>query len=77
MNGVDVGEKSLRTGDRLEFGDWVMSFFREEFADHGRPYGGRQGGEFSHQKAQQAPRSRGSSPAGGSDPDRTDPGEYY
>lgn len=77
VNGAAVGEKSLHTGDRLEFGDWVMSFFREEFADHGRPYGGRQGGELSHQKSQQAPRSRGSSPAGGSDRDRTDPGEYY
>ncbi len=29
-----------------------MSFFREEYADHGRPYGGRIGGELGHQRTQ-------------------------
>jgi hypothetical protein len=29
-----------------------MTFFREEFADHGRPYGGRVGGEIGHQRPQ-------------------------
>jgi hypothetical protein len=33
-----------------------MSFYREEYADHGRPYGGRLGGEIGHQR-QQPPRS--------------------
>ncbi|MEO7123685.1 MAG: FHA domain-containing protein [Lacisediminihabitans sp.] len=35
----------LRTGARVDLGDWSMSFYREEFADHGRPFGGREGGE--------------------------------
>jgi len=42
----------LRTGARLELGDWRMAFFRAEFADHGRPFGGRVGGELAHQKPQ-------------------------
>ena len=29
-----------------------MVYAREEYADHGRPYGGRVGGEVGHQKAQ-------------------------
>ena len=33
-------------------GPWRMAFFREEYADHGRPFGGRLGGEFSVQKPQ-------------------------
>lgn len=76
VNGARVEEKSLHTGDRLRLGDWTMSFYREEFADHGRPYGGREGGEFSHQRPQQPPRRRGTSPAGGHDRTETDPGEY-
>ena len=31
-----------------------MSFYREEYADHGRPYGGRIGGEIGHQRPQPA-----------------------
>lgn len=42
----------LRTGARIEMGAWRMGFFREEYADHGRPYGGRLGGELSVQKPQ-------------------------
>ena len=42
----------LRTGARLEMGAWRMGFFREEYADHGRPFGGRVGGELSVQKPQ-------------------------
>ena len=42
----------LRTGSRLEMGPWRMGYFREEFADHGRPFGGRVGGEFAVQKPQ-------------------------
>ncbi|MDJ0314502.1 FHA domain-containing protein [Arthrobacter sp. H35-D1] len=37
----------LRTGARILLGPWRMVFFREEYADHGRPFGGRTGGEFS------------------------------
>lgn len=51
-------EKILRTGARLSFGPWRMVFFREEYADHGRPYGGRTAGEFSRlQRPQYDPRT--------------------
>ncbi|WP_228507647.1 FHA domain-containing protein [Herbiconiux sp. VKM Ac-1786] len=53
----------LRTGARVELGDWRLAYFREEFADHGRPYGGRVGGELSKQK-KQPPRGGASSVAG-------------
>lgn len=43
---------TLRTGSRIEVGPWRMAFFREEFADHGRPWGGRIGGELSRQRPQ-------------------------
>lgn len=47
----------LRTGARIDVGDWKMAFFREEFADHGRPFGGRQGGELARQPRQDARKS--------------------
>lgn len=48
----------LRTGARLLLGPWRMVFFREEYADHGRPFGGRTGGEFARlQRPQFDPRS--------------------
>lgn len=47
------GGQILRTGARIELGPWRMGYFREEFADHGRPFGGRLGGELSRQKPQQ------------------------
>lgn len=58
VNGAPVEKAMLRTGTRLEVGDWTMSFHREEYADHGRPYGGRIGGELGHQRPQppQVPR---------------------
>jgi hypothetical protein len=49
-----VRERILRTGCRLEVGDWVLVFARDEHADHGRPYGGRIGGELGHQRPQPA-----------------------
>lgn len=52
------GGQILRTGARIELGPWRMAFFREEFADHGRPFGGRLGGELSRQKPQQDRRNR-------------------
>ncbi|MGB3829112.1 MAG: FHA domain-containing protein [Ornithinimicrobium sp.] len=57
VNGVTVAqEQVLRTGSRVQIGPWPMTYTREEFADHGRPYGGRAGGEFSRQKSQSSPR---------------------
>ncbi len=44
----------LRTGARVDLGGHSLSFFREEYADHGRPYGGRVGGEIGHQRRQPA-----------------------
>jgi hypothetical protein len=77
VDGRPVSEQVLRTGDRIELGNWTLSYYREEFADHGRPYGGREGGEFSYQRTQEEPRPRGTSAAGGSDRTDADPGEYY
>ena len=42
----------LRTGARVDVGAHSLAFFREEYADHGRPYGGREGGEIGHQRSQ-------------------------
>jgi hypothetical protein len=56
INGQKVLRHPLRTGDRLELGAWTLMYFREEYADHGRPYGGRQGGEGAVQRPQ-PPRS--------------------
>jgi len=54
----DAGARRiLRTGARIELGEWRMAYFREEFADHGRPFGGRLGGELSLQRPQ-PPRHR-------------------
>lgn len=47
---------ALRTGMVLRAGDLELTYAREEYADHGRPYGGRQGGEFSRQRPQRRPR---------------------
>lgn len=56
------GGQVLRTGARIELGQWKMAYFREEFADHGRPYGGRVGGELARQKPQPDPRAATSTP---------------
>jgi hypothetical protein len=47
FNGVPVDRAALHHGDRLTLGTWTLIFQRDEFADHGRYDGGRQGGEFS------------------------------
>lgn len=44
------GETVLRTGARIDVGGHQLSFYREEYADHGRPFGGRVGGEAGHQR---------------------------
>jgi predicted GNAT family acetyltransferase len=43
----------LRTGSHFTAGPWQLVFVRDEFADHGRPYGGRIGGEAGHQQLQE------------------------
>lgn len=50
-------EAILRTGARIQMGQWCLAYFREEFADHGRPFGGRNGGELAYQRPQVDPRS--------------------
>lgn len=55
-SGRKDGGQVLRTGTRIELGQWKMAYFREEFADHGRPHGGRVGGELARQKPQRDPR---------------------
>lgn len=67
VNGEPVRQRILRTASRVELrtrsdagavpGVWTLSFYREEYADHGRPYGGRIGGELGRQR-QQLPRHR-------------------
>jgi len=52
VNGLPVERRILRTGARVELGPWTFSYWRAEYADHGRPYGGRIGGELGHQKPQ-------------------------
>ncbi len=52
VNGQRVAEALLRTGSRVEVGDHRLAFVREEYADHGRPFGGRIGGELGHQRPQ-------------------------
>jgi hypothetical protein len=42
----------LHTGARFTAGPWRFVFVRDEYADHGRPYGGRIGGEGAHQRHQ-------------------------
>lgn len=53
---TDGGDRSeiLRTGARFTAGPWTLVFSREEFADHGRPFGGREGGELDDQPPQPA-----------------------
>lgn len=47
VNGAVVTRAALHHGDRLTLGDWTLVFQRDEFADHGRPDAGRQGGDFA------------------------------
>jgi hypothetical protein len=53
----NAGPSVLRTGARIQLGSWCLAFFREEYADHGRPFGGRNGGEFAYQRPQRNPRT--------------------
>lgn len=51
--GLKPGDRYvLRSGARMELGGWRLVFYREEYADHGRPFGGRNGGELAVQRPQ-------------------------
>lgn len=52
VDGAPVHSAILRTGCGVDLGEWHLSFFREEYADHGRPFGGRIDGELSRQRPQ-------------------------
>lgn len=58
VSGRQLPRQTLRTGSRIQLGPWRMSYVRDEFADHGRPYGGRIGGELGHQRTQPRPPNR-------------------
>jgi FHA domain len=45
VDGQPMSEQGLHTDDRIEVGDRMLVYYREESADHIRPGGGRQGGE--------------------------------
>jgi hypothetical protein len=57
VNGARVqrGGRVLRTGARVSVGHWTLVYRRAEYADHGRPFGGRIGGELGHQRSQAVP----------------------
>ncbi len=58
VHGAEVDRPvPLRTGAVVSVGRWSLTYRREEYADHGRPYGGRAGGEFARQRPQ-PPRPR-------------------
>lgn len=57
VHGGRVRQQTLRTGSRVEVGRWQLVYYREEYADHGRPHGGRIGGELGRQLSQ-PPRGR-------------------
>lgn len=55
VNGQELPRQRLRTGARVEIGPWRLTYVRDEHADHGRPFGGRVGGELGHQRGQEKP----------------------
>lgn len=52
LDGAPAHGLSMHTGDRLDIGGFQFAFQRDEAYDHGRPYGGREGGEGSDQELQ-------------------------
>jgi hypothetical protein len=60
--GLQLARQTLRTGSRIELGAWRLTYVRDEFADHGRPYGGRIGGELGRQRTQPTPAHRSGRP---------------
>jgi hypothetical protein len=74
--GIPAEHSLLRTGSAIALGATRLTYFREEYADHGRPYGGRLGGEIDDQRPQATPRPRRSGAAGKPRTHR-DPGRYF
>jgi|GEM_PF-2990634 len=78
VDGRQGTEQILHTGNRVALGPWTLIYAREEYADHGSPYGGHEGGwPNGIRESQPAPRPRGTSPSGGSEATAEDAGEYY
>ncbi|MCX6395480.1 MAG: hypothetical protein NTV23_03245 [Propionibacteriales bacterium] len=69
VNGVSAQGRVLRTGARVNVGPWTLAYRRAEYADHGRPFGGRVGGELGRQRSQPDP--RGATPTTPTDPEVT------
>ena len=55
VSGRELPRQQLRTGARVEIGPWRLTYVRDEHADHGRPFGGRIGGELGRQRSQTPP----------------------
>ncbi len=68
VNGVPIEHRVLRTGARIEVGEWILAYRRAEYADHGRPFGGRIGGELGYQKPQPVRRTNDDSSMDGRTP---------
>ena len=67
VHGAPITSQVLRSGSRIEIGPHTLSFYREEYADHGRPYYGRSGGEVGRQRSQPPRRSGDGTPNGATD----------
>jgi hypothetical protein len=76
VGGVPAQRSLLRTGAGIALGPARLTYFREEYADHGRPYGGRLGGEIDSQRPQPTPRPRTPGAPGRPRTNR-DPGQYF
>lgn len=74
--GIPAQASRLRTGSGILLDAVRLSYVRDEFADHGRPYGGRLGGEIGRQRPQRKPRPRTRGSVGRPRTNR-DPGRYY
>jgi hypothetical protein len=74
--GIPARHSLLRTGSAIALGSTRLTYFRAEYADHGRPYGGRLGGEIDQQRGQPTPRPRRRGAAGRPRTNR-DPGRYF
>jgi hypothetical protein len=74
--GIPAQGSRLRTGAGILLDGTRLSYVRDEFADHGRPYGGRLGGEIGRQRPQRKPRPSSPGVVGRPRTNR-DEGRYY
>lgn len=74
--GIPAEASLLRTGAAIALDGVAMTYVRAEFADHGRPHGGRLGGEIDRQRPQRKPRPHRPGAVGRPRTNR-DPGRYY